>query len=477
LSAAKEAIEKDKSLSPSMKAIFNLLTQMNLELLTTVQELNKKLNLTSKNSSKPPSSDRFPKGDSKKSGKGKRKPGGQKGRKGSTLRKVENPNEVKDHKPKGKCKCGTSVSALESTGYVSRQVWNLLIKTIITEHRVHKVTCSCGQQHKGSFPRGVINNTQYGDSIKAIASYLSQYQLIPPERTQEMFKDVFNLEISPGTVCNTNTFFYNKLEGFEAEVKETLFRSKINHSDETGINIAGKNKWLHVLSNEYYTYLHASEKRGQEGMNEMEILPQYKGVLIHDFFRAYFKYDCTHVFCGSHLIRELLFSEEQDKKRWARKMRQLLQISNKLRNKRRLSDSWVDKIESWYSRILLMGNKESPPPKVNEVKRKGKISLFGRKKKTKSRCLLERLRDYRKGVLMFLYDSLIPFTNNLAERDLRMAKVHQKISGCFRSISGARVYARIRSYISTLKKQKINVMDGIVDALSGSDLTLKQLFG
>jgi len=264
---------------------------------------------------------------------------------------------------------------------------------------------------------------------------------------------------------------------FDQKVKEALTNSKLDHSDETYINIAGKSNYLHVLSNEVYTLLYPHEKRGRDAMSEMGVLPNFTGILMHDFFKPYLKYDCTHVFCGSHLIRELIFSEEQEDQLWSRKMRQLLQAANYLRNKKKLSRDKINQIEAWYSKIILMGNETCPPPMVTESKRKGRVSLFKKTQKSKSRCLLERFKEYRNHILKFLYNPIIPFTNNLGERDLRMAKVHQKISGCFRSMAGARTYARIRSYISTLKKQRLNVMDGITDAFTSFEATLNQLFG
>ncbi len=405
LKSAKEFIETDKSLSPASKAIFELLLALVVELLETVKELNKKLNLDSKNSSKPPSSDRFSRGDRKSGTKKGRKPGGQKGRKGSTLRKVENPDKIKNHHPRGKCRCGTKLAKLESQGYSTRQVWDLLIQTIITEHRAHQVICTCGETHRASFPNNVSNNTQYGEQIKAIATYFSQYQLIPFERAREMFKDIFNLDISAGTVCNANTTLAKRLDLFDSKVKEALAVSDVDHSDETGVNIAGKNNYLHVLSNETYTFLYPHKNRGRKAMNEMGVLPRFNGILMHDFYKPYLKYNCDHSFCGSHLIRELIFSEEQEEQHWAKKMKQLLQVSNYLRNKKRLSPDRVNRLESRYSDILLMANKECPPPERKETKRKGRVSLFKKEKKSKSRCLLERFRDYRDDILRLSFHS------------------------------------------------------------------------
>lgn len=451
LKLAREVIESDKKLSPAIRAIFELLFSL-------VTELLKQRNISSKNSSRPPSLDPYRK---RKNYEGRKRNKPDSG--GETLRKIESPDQVIDHYPKGNCRCGTSLKRFKSLAFTSRQVWDLIIKSEVIEHRAHEVQCSCGKVHHSSFPQGVTNNTQYSERVRAIASYFSQYQLIPVERTQEVFKDIFGLRLSAGTICNSNTALFTRLSSFETKLKDVLSFSKVGHSDETGINVAGKNKYLHVFSSEFHTFLFAHEKRGRVAIEEMGVLPRFKGTLVHDFYSMYLNYQCKHSFCGSHLIRELIFSEEEDSQYWAKKMRQLLQYSNYLKKKDRLTLTCREQLEASYTEILILGNMECP--------------LSKRRKRSKSRCLLDRFILHRRGILRFLYDPVVPFTNNLAERDLRMAKVHQKISGCFRSMQGARVYARIRSYISTLKKHGLNILDGIVEALNSSSRIENQLFG
>jgi transposase len=367
----------------------------------------------------------------------------------------------------GKCSCGIKLSKLEVQGFQSRQVWDVLIETIITEHRAVQATCDCGKKHCADFPKNIKNHTQYGESVKAISAYLSQYQLIPFERTQEIFEDLFSLNISQGTICNTNEKLFNSLVQFENDLKVILGRNdnennNVKHADETGINIAGKTSYLHVLSNKFYTFLFAHKGRGHKAIDAMGVLANYSGILMHDFYSAYFKYPCQDIFCGAHLVRELTFSEEQEGHRWAHQLKRfLLDLNSFIRDYGIPTSKEQDLLEREYSEILYRGHIQCPPPKIREIKRKGRTSLKRKDKRSKSRCLLERFKNYRKGILLFMYDLKVPFTNNLAERDLRMAKVHEKISGCFRNIKGARIHARIRSFISTMKKQKLSIIDGM----------------
>ena len=473
----KQFLASDTDLSPSAKAMFGLLMTVISLMSETINELNKKLGLNSKNSSKPPSSDPFGRG------KGGGKPKGRKGenkkskKNSGALKKKENPDEIKTHKLKGKCNnCGHDLSQLISCGFISRQIWDVIIRYFIVEHQAEQATCLCGKKHTANFPEGVSNHIQYSDQVKALVSYFSQYQMIPFERVQEIFKDLFNLPLSEGTIFNSNSQMYNQLGSFSEQVKNALINGPLGHADETKINIAGKLKNLHVFSNDAYTYLEAHEKRGHQAMDEIGILPFFKGVLVHDCFSAYFKYDCDHALCGCHLLRELTFCEDMEGSRWAHEMRIFLEDLNELLKGDDLSKEEKDSLEGEYSDILLRGQLECPPPKVEEIKRKNKISLIIKEKKTKSRTLLERLKEKRKEILRFMHDPLVPFTNNLGERDFRMSKVQQRISGCFRSIKNANINARIRSYISTLKKQGIPVLEGLGNALAPTNSTLNQLF-
>jgi len=472
----RQFLAEDKSLSPAVKAMFGLLMTVIALMSETINELNKKLGLTSKNSSKPPSSDSFGKG----SGQGKSgRPKGTKNSKkngGTTLRKKQNPDEVVQHKLVGQCPCGQNLGSLQVTGLISRQVWGIILRSLVTEHQAEQAICACGKKHTASFPEGVSNHVQYSSEVKALINYLSQYQLIPFERTQEIFKDLFDLELSDGTIFNSNQCAYSHLNEFEDKVKVTLAGEEVANVDETKINIAGKLNHLHVFSNEYYTYLKAHKGRGHKAMDDIGLLKNFKGVLVHDRYSAYNKYECSHALCGSHLLRDLTFCEEMEGQRWAHEMRRFLEALNELQKDQNLTIIEKDLMEREYTEILLRGQRECPPPQIEEIKRKNKIPLIIKKRKTKSRVLLEVFKEKRKEILRFMHNPLVPFTNNLGERDLRMLKVQQKISGCFRSLETANIHARIRSYISTVKKQEHSVLRALANLYAPSNPTLNQLF-
>ncbi len=301
--------------------------------------------------------------------------------------------------------------------------------------------------------------------------YLSQYQLLPYKRLAEFFKDVFNQGLSQGTLVNVNLEAYNKLESVEESIKKSLEHSKIMHADETGLKVINKRHWLHVCCTDNYTYYAIHPKRGPIAMEEIGLLPKFNGKLIHDHFRTYFKYGKSHGLCNSHILRELTFLQERDNCKWAESMEKLLlRIKNKIeanlvKTNTHLTNKEMKKYYSEYTNILSKGRQECPTATPITGK-KGKI------KQTKARNLVERLRKYRLEVLAFMYDSTVPFDNNQAEIDIRMMKVHQKISGCFQSINGAKMFCRIRGYISTTRKQGHNVLSSIEKAMLNQPITL-----
>ncbi|MBW2669646.1 MAG: IS66 family transposase, partial [Deltaproteobacteria bacterium] len=242
------------------------------------------------------------------------------------------------------------------------------------------------------------------------------------------------------------------LTNFENQVKNQLADSDFAHADETGINIGGDGHWLHCVSNDDWTLYYPHEKRGKEAMDDMGILPRFKGILCHDHWKPYYKYDCTHALCNAHHLRELTRAWEQDGQQWAKKLKNLLETINRKVNDAggALDAQESEKYRLKYRAILKKGEIECPEP--IRPKKKGKR---GRIKRSKSRNLLERLRDYEQDTLRFMDDERVSFTNNLGESDIRMTKVQQKISGCFRSIGGAQIFCRVRSYLSTCRKQGV----------------------
>jgi transposase len=285
---------------------------------------------------------------------------------------------------------------------------------------------------------------------------MSQYQLIPYKRIQEYFEGQIGIPLSEGSVYNFNREAYESLEPFEVRAREELAKSEVMHVDETSINKNGDRYWLHSASNSLWTYFFPHERRGTEAINSIGILPEFKGILCHDHLKSYYTYsNCTHALCNAHHLRELDgVWEDDNKQEWAKEMKALLKEINRATSDAggMLGTDESEKYRQRYRKILQNAEAESPPP--DETNRKGKR---GRVKRTKARNLLERLRTYEGDVLRFMDNKNVPFTNNLAENDIRMTKVQQKISGCFRSLEGAKIFCRIRSYLSTCRKQGVNL--------------------
>jgi transposase len=433
-------IREDKQLSAATKSMFEIM-------ILIITLLANRLNLNSTNSSKPPSSD--PNRKKKTKSKTGKKPGGQKGHVGTTLKKVDDPDKVKLIKvDRSKLPPGR----YRQVGFDSRQVFDIDISRVVTEYRAQILQDDKGNRFAATFPKGVTKAVQYGTGLKAHSVYMSQFQLVPYNRIQDYFADQLHIPISEGSIFNFNKEAFRSLVDFENRVKNELTASDLAHADETGINIGGKRHWLHCVSNDCWTLYYPHEKRGMDAINDMGVLPWFKGVLCHDHWKPYYKIDCTHALCNAHHLRELTRAWEQDDQQWAQKLKNLLETIN-----RKVTDAGgaLDAQESQkyrlkYRVILKQGEIECPEP--IRPKKKGKR---GRIKKSKSRNLLERLRDYEQDALRFMDNGRVPFSNNLGESDIRMTKVQQKISGCFRSMDGAQIFCRVRSYLSTCRKQGV----------------------
>ncbi|MDR4507174.1 MAG: IS66 family transposase [Candidatus Brocadiaceae bacterium] len=446
LEKVKKLLSEEKELSPTMRSMVELLVVL-------VTLLANRLNVNSSNSSKPPSSDPNRKRVRKENGE--KKPGGQKGRVGVTLQKVEEPDKVEVIKiDRRKLPPGNYREA----GYESRQVFDIDISRIVTEYRAQILEDGKGDRFVASFPKEVTKAVQYGMGVKAHAVYMSQFQLIPYKRVQEYFREQLGIPVSEGSIYNFNQEAFGLLESFEEKAKERLARSDLLHVDETGIAMNGERRWLHCTSNGSWTYFFPHEKRGTDAMNTIGILPKFRGILCHDHWKPYYTYDCTHALCNAHHLRELTGVWEEDKQQWAKDTRVLLEEINRAVNDAGgfLETSESEKYRQRYRSIVKNAEAECPPP--DETNRKGKR---GRVKRTKARNLLERLIEYENDVLRFMENEIVPFTNNLGENDIRMTKVHQKISGCFRSMEGAKIFCRIRSYLSTCRKQGVSSSQGL----------------
>jgi len=436
-----------------------------LSLSKRVCELEQKLNKNSSNSSKPPSSDGPAKPKPKSLRKhSKKKSGGQKGHKGHNLKQTEKPDYVVPL-PITSCSCCADLTHEPVAGYISRQVFELpQPKLEATEYRGEIKLCpKCGLSNSASFPENISSPAQYGPRFRGLLAYLHNQQLIPPNRISQMMNDLYSAPVSEATVFDASRRSYDNLAPFETAVMETLCKSPILNVDESGVRTAGKLHWLHTASTKTLTFFGVHEKRGAEAMDHFNILPNFCGHLIHDFWEPYLSYNCKHGLCNAHHLRELTFLFEQQEQVWAKNMFDLLLAMNDfacLQHKQlteKQKDPWIKK----YRYLIAEGWVCNPLPDPPLKKKRG------RTKKTKAQNLLERLGDHESSVLAFLHDINVPFSNNLAEQDIRMIKVRLKISGCFRTIQGAKYFARIRSYLSTARKQNRNILDSITEAISG----------
>ena len=433
-----------------------------------IKELEAQFKKNSRNSSKPPSSDEFikPKSQRKKSGKPS---GGQKGHKGDTLKMTDTPDNIVTHRVKTCRGCGHSLEEVQPQGVERRQVFDLPpLKIKVTEHQTESKLCPyCGLKNKSPFPEGVGLPVQYGDNLKAFLVYLNQYQMTPYKRVVELIQDVYGHRLSQGTLFNAIGAAYETLEPLEEKIINQLVGAPVVHLDETGIRVLDQRQWLHVISTETLTYYAHHEKRGSKATDEIGILPRFKGLSVHDFWKPYFKYDCGHALCNAHHLRELTGILELNQQKWPQEMIELLleikaTVDERKPTTTKLKADEIKSFEQRYDRTIEKGYLENPPPaKLLEKKR-------GRKKQSKAKNMLDRLKEHRRETLAFMYNFEVPFDNNLAERDLRMIKVKQKISGIFRSNQGAKMFCRIRGYISMARKNSIPVLDAIKSALGGN---------
>lgn len=454
-----------------------LLRQKVAQLEARVKQLEDQIAKNSHNSSKPPSSDGYnkPKPNPKsRREKGNRNRGGQKGHSGTTLKRVKTPDHIVDHAALNCGQCGSGLKRAKEIGFDTRQVFDIpLLKINVTEHRSHKKCCNrCGFISAGEFPKGVYQSVQYGSRIKSLMVYMSQYQLLPYARLKEFFIDLFGQSISEGTLANTNQEMHAKLEKTEERIRNLLIKSSVLHADETGTRVDKKRYWLHVASTKNLTHYGVHVKRGSEAVEEIGLLPRYNGTLVHDHLKSYFKYGKKHSLCNAHHLRELTFIQERYNCKWAKDMEAFL-----LKTKKRVEDHHQETGQSLtekelkrlfnkYKKIVSQGREECPrAEKPNELKK-------GRVKESDARNLLNRLREFGNATLAFMFDPKVPFDNNQAERDIRMTKVKQKISGCFRSENGAKTFCRVRGYVSTMKKNGISIITALHNAFTNKKIYL-----
>lgn len=441
-----------------------------VQLLTArVQELEARLNKDSHNSHKPPSSDgpaQLPRRRSRRQRSGKAS-GGQAGHPGTTLVQVEQPDTIVPHGATACEQCGARLDTAPVVARERRQVMDLPpVRPEVTEHQMLHQRCpQCQSITRGQFPMEVAQPMQYGPGVKALAVYLQEYQHIPFERTQEFFRDVFHLPLSEGTLASARETCAAQLEGVETAIHQALIQAPVANFDETGLRIEGQTHWLHVAGTPDLTYYAVHPKRGQIAMKAIGLLPAFRGTAVHDALGAYFQYDCQHGLCNAHLLRDLTAVSETTRQRWPPCLAELLlKIKTAVQRARdrgqtQLMPRRCNDFTQQYQHLVAQGLRSNPPPK--------RTGLRGRPRQGPIRSLLLRLKNHPAAVLAFMHDFRVPFDNNLAERDLRMAKVRQKIAGGFRSWRGAESFCRIRGYISTMRKQGHNTLEALSSVFAG----------
>jgi transposase len=439
-----------------------------------IQELIAQLSQNSSNSNWPPSRDKSRKKRTKSlRRKSDKKAGGQKGHPGHTLEFSETPDYVEKHRPTDCQHCHTPFSAKQTPVAIDkRQVFDIPpLELIIHEHRAETLVCEhCGHHTPGLFPNDVLQPVQYGTRLQQLAVYLKVEQFIPYKRSRQLLKDLFGANISLGTLQNIITRAARQLTPVVETIKSGLRLADVLHVDESGFYIGGKRHWLHTAGTDTLTCYFPHAKRGGIAIDAMDILPHFQGTAVHDGWAAYRRYkQCRHSLCNAHHLRELTAVWENDGQKWAQRFKFLLLSAKraveqaKLDDLSKLPDHKIKQIERIYTKIIALAlNANLPPPEGWSRGTRGRV------KKTKSRNLAERLDNYRPAVLAFVYDFKVPFDNNLAERDIRMIKVQQKISGCFRSQSGAEAFCTIRSYIATIRKQELGVWDALGSVFSSN---------
>ena len=439
----------------------------------TIRELREQLAQNSGNSSKPPSSDGLKKKPSPKSLREKsgKKSGGQKGHKGNCLNVTSQPDEIEKHYHPDCAVCPHREQCMEKACVKeTRHVIDTVVQVKITAHKKMCVQecLFCGQPKTGEFPADIANRVQYGKNLEALVVSLNTVGAVSINRIHEIIGSVFDIPLATGTIKNMVTRCAEKIKPVIKKIRQAVIKSPVVNCDETGTRVEGKTQWVHNASNANFTYLTLNSKRGYDAMKEADILPHYTGIMVHDCWNSYWKFDdAAHQICCVHLLRELNgVIENYPEQKWAQQFKKLLLNMKKARDKAvrkeksALSPATVHRYSKKYDELILYALSENPMPKQKNSKR-------GKKKKGKVLSLIARLLKYKGHVCLFLENFFVPFDNNQAERDIRNVKVKTKVSGCFRSFDGAVEYLDIMSYICTARKHSLNPFKAILAAVSG----------
>lgn len=425
--------------------------------------LRSQLGQNSSNSHKPPTSDGLTKQPAIPRLKGG-KTGGQLGHEGQTLKMSSQIDKTVIHKPTACTGCGKSLTNQIFMLCEKRQVFEIPEpKLIVTQHEQYRCQCTCGCQNWGTFPTSIKAPIQYGSNARTFASLLNQRYLLPFNQVSSIFDDLYSQPINESTIISSNRQLYALLEQPEQLIKTSLITSKVVHFDETGARTAGKLNWLHSASNEGYTYYFHHTKRGYPAMIDTpSVLPHFCGYAVHDCWASYFKFDaCKHILCNSHLFRELQATIERGFE-WAKSIKQHISTLYDLKKKHK--DHIVCKKQFQKSKAIIKAQLKIIEAELNVITNRNPIEQ-------KALALVKRIRKQLKSFLFFAKDPDLPFTNNQAERDIRMVKLKIKISGAFRTVEGIQIFARIRGFISTCKKQNINVFQSIRNIIDGNSFS------
>ena len=468
-----QSLSNLNQLSHVQKDALILMQQEQITVLQeAVRQMQSRLNMSSANSSKPPSSDGLNKPAPKSLRvAGQRPSGGQKGHPGSTLCQAERPDKIVVHGVPEQCKACQRRLSFAYVGE-TRQVFDLpALRFEVTEHHAMQAICSCGQVHSGEFPVSVNAPVQYGPRAQAAMVHLNQNHAVSVQRTAALMNDFFGLPVSQATVVKAALAGADILQPTVQAIGQGAVASAVLHADETGLRVAKKLHWLHVLATDTLTWMGCHPKRGAEAFDALALLQQFKGVLVHDGWMPYKALPCQHALCNAHHLRELTYLLQEQGQAWAGDMIEVLTHANHLDNVNCAQgqspnydahkyQTQVRDLRHLYDAILAQAELANPVA-LSSGKR-------GRPKQSKATNLIGRLRDYSDDVWRFMTQPHVPFTNNLAEQTVRMPKVKQKVSGCFRTLQGAQTYCAIRSYCATMHKQGVNIFEALVATFNGT---------
>jgi transposase len=462
-----------KSRYSDLESRYNKLESQNIELRERINELESRLNQSRQNGNKPPSTGFFGNKKHKLSSSrepSEKRPGGQKGHPGFTMSMSKHPDEIITNRLCNCKYCGQSIQETEVIDHEKRQKFDISINHKVTEYRSEIKKCPyCNRKNKADFPESITKPVQFGNTVLTFVTYLRNYHLIPYYRIKEIIKDIFGLGISSATIKKAEKKCFHNLKGVTNYIKNKLIKEDVIDCDETGINVNGQRHHCHLISTKKLTFYFHHRSRGFIAMTKMGVLPKFKGVAVHDFWKPYFKYEkCEHAVCNVHILRELKEISKNETQKWALEMSDLLhEIKKYVDGVKKLNDKieeeTIKAFKEKYDSILMKGFEDNPPPQNLEIH----TGKRGKQAQSDAKNLLDRLSKYKTEVLRFATDLKVPFGNNQAERDIRMITIQQKISGSFRTPHGADAFCRIRGYISTIIKNNMPVLGSLSAVLEG----------